>query len=106
MKTKTDTTRKATRRLLATATAALLASGCLYTHIQRPLDQNFSNTELGTKVGRAHSRVLLWLVAWGDAGTQAAARDGGISVIKHADFEVHSVLFGAYSRVTTVVYGD
>ena len=83
-----------------------VATGCAYTSIRRPLDENFDKTELGTKEGQAHTYTCLWLFAWGDAGTKAAAKDGGIKVIRHADMEVYSVFFGLYTRMTTVVYGD
>jgi hypothetical protein len=85
---------------------ALFTSGCLYSKIQRPMDKDFHNTELGSKEGRASNRSILWLFAWGDAGTQAAAENGDIVVIKHADQEMLFVLFGLYFRITTVVYGD
>ena len=84
----------------------LFASGCLYTNIQRPLDKDLQNTDLGSKEGRSSNRSVLWLFAWGDAGTKAAAENGEIAVIKHADQEFMIVLFGIYSRYTTVVYGD
>jgi hypothetical protein len=86
--------------------AAFLSQGCAYSHIQRPLDTDFDETRLGSKMGRAHSHSVLWLVAWGDAGTHAAAKEGDITVINHADMEVTVVLFGLYTRVSTVVYGD
>jgi hypothetical protein len=56
-----------------------------------------------------HGKLIchpLWLVAWVDAGTKAAAKNGDIVVIKHADQEMLFVLFGLYFRITTVVYGD
>ena len=84
----------------------LAVQGCAYSHVQGPLDINFDNTDLGSKIGRSHNRSVLWLVAWGDGGTKAAAEDGGITVIKHADLETFVILFGVYSRFTTVVYGD
>ena len=86
--------------------AALLAQGCAYSHVQGPLDTNFDNTVLGPKTGRAHIQSVLWLFAWGDAGTRAAAENGGITIITHADVEYYVVLFGIYTRVITVVYGE
>lgn len=86
--------------------AALVFQGCAYSHIQGPLDTDFDQTVLGEKTGRAHTRSVLWLVAWGDGGTRAAAENGGITTITHADFEYLVVLFGLYARVTTVVYGE
>jgi len=85
---------------------ALFTSGCLYSNIQRPMDKDFHFTDLGSKEGRSSNRSVLWLFAWGDAGTRAAAEDGEISIIKHADQEMLFVLFGLYFRITTVVYGD
>ena len=88
------------------AALIFVSSGCAYMHVQRPLDTNFSSTPLGSKEGRADSYSLLWLVAWGDAGTRAAAMQGGIKTIHYADTDMKSILLGAYTRVTTVVYGD
>jgi len=88
------------------AALVLIGSGCAYMHVQRPLGTNFDNTQLGSKEGRSNAYSVLWLVAWGDAGTKAAASQGDIKVIRYADTEVKSVLLGIYSRVTTVVYGD
>jgi hypothetical protein len=85
---------------------ATLLQSCAYSHVQRPLDTDFDSTSLGGKVGRAHIQSVLWLFAWGDAGSKAAADNGGITVIKHADTETTVLLFGLYTRVTTVVYGD
>ena len=82
------------------------SSGCLYVHVQTPLDTNFDNTQLGSKEGRSHCYSILWLFAWGDAGTKAAATQGDIKIIRHADTEVKLVLLGTYMRVTTIVYGD
>lgn len=84
----------------------MVLNGCAYLHTQRPLSVNYDKTELGTKEGRASSYSLLWLVAWGNAGTKAAAENGGITSIDCADTEVVSVLLGLYTRVTTVVYGN
>jgi len=98
------------RRLLSRCLAMLLAlcllAGCAYMRVQRPLDEDFQETRLGSKIGRAHAYSILWLVAWGDAGTRAAAENGGIEVIRHADSEVLLWVGGAYTRLTTIVYGD
>ena len=84
----------------------MLMSGCMYTKVQRPYDRDYDKTELGTKEGRASFLSLFWLVSWGDGGTRAAAENGDIKVIRHADAEYYMVLLGFYTRVTTVVYGD
>jgi len=84
----------------------ILLSGCVYTKVQRPHDKNYDKTELGTKEGRASLQSICWLVAWGDAGTRAAAENGNIKIIRHADVEYYTILLGLYTRLTTVVYGD
>lgn len=92
-------------RILCLLTVVVLQA-CAYSNVQRPLDINFEKTSLGLKVGRSHIQCVLWLFAWGDAGTHAAAKNGKITTITHADTQYVIVLFGLYSRVTTVVYGD
>jgi len=93
-------------KLLAVLLIAVFLQGCAYSHIQRPLDTDYDSTSLGSKVGRSHIYSVLWLFAWGDGGSKAAADQGGITVIKHADTESLVVLFGLYSKITTVLYGD
>ncbi|MEM7165605.1 MAG: TRL domain-containing protein [Planctomycetota bacterium] len=83
-----------------------LCSGCVFVDVKTPLDTDLNRTQLGSKEGRAHSQVILGLIAWGDAGTQAAAAQGGITTINHADMEVFSILGPLYSKQTLVVYGD
>jgi hypothetical protein len=94
------------RKLLLLA-LSLLATSCLYTRVTTPLDNDLDATVLGDKVGRASYQSVLWTASWGDAGTQAAAEDGGISVIHHADHEIYSIFFGfIYFRETTILYGE
>jgi hypothetical protein len=81
-------------------------AGCAYVNIQTPYDTDLDETTLGQKVGRASCYSVLWLVAWGDAGTAAAAREGKISVIRHMDQQSVAVLLGLYASQTTIVYGD
>ena len=82
-------------------------SGCAYINVKTPFDTDLNQTTLGEKVGNASSYSFLWLFAWGDAGTAAAAKDGNITVINHMDQHTVSVLAGIlYYRTTTIVYGD
>ena len=80
-------------------------TGSVYSGFIVPLDLDFENTDLGSKTGKSESTSILGLVAWGDASSAAAARNGGISNLKHADYEYFHVL-GVYQRYRTVVYGD
>ncbi len=82
-----------------------LLSGC-FVKTKLPLDRDLDRTVLGSKVGRASVESYVWAVALGDAGIQAAARNGGIQTIQHADQEYFIVLGGLYARLTTIVYGD
>jgi len=85
---------------------ALLTPACVYADYSHPLDIDVNNTELGSKVGQASMESLLWLVAWGDSGTAAAAKDGGIKVIRHMDQHTFYILGGLFYKNTTIVYGD
>jgi hypothetical protein len=97
---------RALRIILAPAVLAVLLSGCFYAHVVTPLDRNVDKTNLGQKTGKAMSYSLLWVAAWGDAGTSAAAKNGGLTTVNHMDMEIFSVFFGVYTETTTIVYGD
>jgi hypothetical protein len=84
----------------------VMCMGCTYMHVRAPYDMDVNETELGDKVGKATRRSVLWLVYWGDAGTAAAAKDGGLTTLNHMDREILSVLFGLYYQDTTIVYGE
>ncbi len=86
--------------------AVIMLSGCVYTHVSMPYSTEMNKTELGHKQGEASMYSLFWLFAWGDAGAAKAAKNGGITVLTHMDRDVQAVLFGIYTRMTTVVYGD
>jgi hypothetical protein len=92
--------------VLILAISLLTLSGCAYMNTKIPLDLDLDQTVLGQKSGVAEARSVLWLVAWGDASYAAAAKNGGITTLRHADQEVFSVLFGLYTRYRVVVYGD
>jgi hypothetical protein len=83
-----------------------LLTGCLYTHVLTPYDTNLDKTVLGQKTGRSSMQSVLWLFAWGDASTSAAAKQGGITTVNHMDREFLNVIFGIYTETTTIVYGD
>jgi hypothetical protein len=92
--------------LAAAMLAAVVLSGCLYSHVTIPLSTTLDETELGQKQGKASIYSAVWLFAWGDAGAAAAAKNGGITTMKHMDMESYVILFGIYTRTTTIVYGD
>jgi hypothetical protein len=98
--------RHAIRLLGILMVVAMIASGCAYVNARSPYDKDLDKTDLGSKVGTAHAYSVLWLFAWGDASYATAARNGNITVMKHADQHITQVLLGLYSRWTVVVYGD
>ena len=92
--------------LFTTIIVAGLLSGCVYTKVRVPLDTDTNKTQLGSKIGESHAYSIAWLFFWGDAGTAAAAKNGGIKTINHLDAEYFVILFGLYSRLTTIAYGN
>jgi hypothetical protein len=103
-------------KVLTTAAALALVAGCftapvvppvgfVFTNSQAPLDVDMNQTQLGSKTGKASVISILGLFSFGDASTATAARDGGITTIRHADYEFLNVL-GIYQSFTTVVRGD
>ena len=94
-----------TRFVILLLVIAML-SGCVYANVMSPLDMDLDSTTLGQKTGEASIYSVLWLVAWGDASTAAAAANGNISTINHMDQHTYSILFGLYSKSTIIVYGD
>ena len=105
------------KRVLSILFLATLATGCamsaapvipppaLYQNYQAPLDIDHNQTELGTKKGTSVQKSVLGVVSWGDASTHAAAANGGIAIIRSADYAFYTFL-GIYSTYTTIVYGD
>ena len=83
-----------------------MLSGCLYTNVLTPYDTDLNKTVLGQKQGQASNQSVLWLVAWGDASTAAAAKAGSITTVNHMDREFLNIFFGFYTKTTTIVYGD
>jgi len=97
---------KIIKLLVAILVVSFLVTGCLYTRVVTPYDTNLDKTVLGQKTGKSVMYSLLWLVAWGDASTAAAAKQGGISTLNHMDREFLNIVFGIYTETTTIVYGD
>ncbi len=97
---------KRTALLMVLLVVMVGLNGCLYAKFKAPLDIDANKTAIGSKVGTASIQSVLWLVAWGDASTEAAAKNGDISVVQHMDQEAFSILFGLYSKHTTIVYGE
>jgi hypothetical protein len=108
-------------RLALVAFAALLTGGCgiLYTDIRvprayrsaTPADVKASAADK-TVMGESCARSALYLVAWGDAGYAAAARDalkgeppGTILYDVQADRTGKAYLLGLYAKMCTRLTG-
>ena len=85
---------------------AILFAFCGCANIQTPYDTDLEKTILGEKVGESHYQSVLFLLAWGDAGVAAAAKNGNITVINHMDKHELLILWGLYFKHTTIVYGN
>ena len=80
--------------------------GAIYTGTVVPLDIDLEKTQLKTtKTGDASCTTILGLFAFGDASVAAAAADGRMDTVEHADYEFINVL-GIYQKYTTIVYGN
>jgi hypothetical protein len=80
-------------------------TGMAFSQFDAPLDVDFQNTDMsGMKKGTAETMSILGLVAVGDASSQAAAQNGGITKIVHADYEYFNIL-GIVQKTTVIVYG-
>ena len=86
-------------------TPVIPPAGFIYTQYKAPLDVDFDATPVPMKKGTASTMCVLGLVAVGDASARAAAQDGGITRIEHADYDTLNVL-GVYSKFTIIVYGE
>jgi hypothetical protein len=79
--------------------------GTTFNQTSMPMNLKLRSTEFGTKRGEARTHSILGFVSWGDAGIAAAARQGGIRTVRHADTQFFTVLL-VYQSHETVVYGD
>jgi TRL-like protein family len=92
--------------VLLAGCASLLLSGCIYSQVRVPMSSDFRNTKTVTKSGQATSRSYCWLVAYGDAGLQKAAANGGLTTLEYADVEYLNICAGLYMSRTTILYGN
>ena len=104
------------RALARVSVPVIPPMGLLYTDVHAPL--TLGATSFGTKRGAAVSHQLglpplpfpglttgLDLFAWGDASEKAATANGGITTVRHVDYELRVVLW-LYRTFTIDVYGD
>lgn len=104
---------KASAATLAAASLLLLSgcysapvmppSGFIYANVEAPISMGGSDS--GSRKGEASAKALLGMIAWGDASSDRAMKDGGITTLKRLDYEFFNFL-GIYQSFTTVAHGD
>lgn len=107
------------RKIMLLAAALVLVSvtnclpivyGSLYTNVTDNATifnrDNSQKDGIGEKSGEACASSVLALIATGDAGIKAAAKKGGIKVVKSIDFNRSNVLGSVYVSNCTIAYGD
>ncbi len=84
--------------------------GSLYTNVTENATifnrDNSQKDGIGEKSGEACASSILSLIATGDAGIKAAAKKGGIKVVKSVDHNRGNVLGSVYVSTCTVAHGD
>jgi hypothetical protein len=103
--------------LIPICAAALTSCGILYTDVKVPRGYR-SATPADVKTapddptvsGKACSRSLLWLVAWGDQSYNTALKDAlkehdGIMYDVRSDVKVNAYVLGLYTKVCTILSG-
>ena len=78
-------------------------TGMIYTDVKDGLA--VTGNAGSSKVGTAEAKGYLGVVALGDAGIQAAAKEAGITRIHHVDYQAKSYV-GVYNVYTVIVYGE
>lgn len=88
--------------------------GAIYANIKAPLNVKFNHTPINaTKTGTATVTHIQWpnypgvSVSFMESGTTLAeaCKNGGLSKIYYADYEVFNVLY-VYTRFTVHAYGE
>lgn len=86
--------------------------GIIYSAYKAPLTADFDQTPASaTKTGKATTSYISVFginFAFDDASIEAASRDGGITKIHYADYEITQVFlyFFAWGQYSTIVYGE
>ncbi|MCL2334831.1 MAG: TRL-like family protein [Endomicrobia bacterium] len=82
-------------------------AGLIYTGVtsMNPATRVITTTT-GSKTGKATSYSILGLVAFGNSGIAAAAKNGDIKKIESVDTKTMNILWGSYTSATTIVTGE
>lgn len=88
--------------MLAGATFAA-PYGLLFTNVSEPVAA--TSVASSEKSGTSTAYGIFWLVGFGDAGINAAAKKANISAIHHIDKTTISLPLSIFVMETTTVYG-
>ncbi|MCZ7582726.1 MAG: TRL-like family protein [Deltaproteobacteria bacterium] len=88
---------------MACAYAQSPVTGFVYGNVQGPL--TVTDLENASKKGMGTCKSVLGIISWGDCSIEAAAQQGGITKVRHVDFDSLNVIF-VYAAYTTIVYGE
>jgi len=82
-------------------------NGIVFSNVKAPITTEFGEgTSVPAKQGTASAHGILGLLAFGDASVKAATDEGGLTSVRYVDYDYLSVLFGVYSKFTTIAHGD
>lgn len=86
--------------------------GVLVTIYRAPLQIDMDATRPGPELGTASTYFIQDPIftginlAWGDASIEAAAREGGLETVRHADYARFSFFLGIFQKMTVRAYGE
>ena len=87
------------------SSCALLGTGMVYEGVTVPHSVTSNTISNNVKVGRSNYVTVLGMIAIGDGGINAAAKNAGIKKISHVDEQKTSIL-GVFTKSETIVYGE
>jgi len=82
-------------------------TGC-YAKWSVPMSQtstNFNGTGQ-SKVGKGACREILWIYGDGDCSIATVMKNANMTKVHHVDTDLTIILFGAFSELNVVAYGD
>ena len=80
------------------------SQGFIYSNYNAPADVR-DNASDCSKRGQSEMVNILGYFATGDAGVEAAKKNGGITKVSNVDYNFQSLL-GIFGKTTTIVCGD
>ena len=82
---------------------AFYKGGCVQHH---SLVGGSTGNARNLKMGRSCARSALWIVAWGNAGINAARKQGGIQKIALVEYEINAFGGFVFHEFCTIVHGE